>query len=96
MFLFLKAGKLKSYEFGKRFQKRYERFLPVSYSKETVHVQSTDTDRTGMTASAFLAGVFPPHGNQIWNYDLQWIPIPIYSISENQDNVNFHLNSEKI
>lgn len=90
MFLSIKAGKLKSYESGKHFRKRYERFLPISYSKNDVCVQSTDTDRTEMTASAFLAGVFPPQGNQIWNNDLQWIPIPIYSISSNQDNVNFH------
>lgn len=81
---------MKSYEFGRCFRKRYEKFLPVSYSKNAVFVQSTDTDRTEMTASSFLAGVFPPHGNQIWNNDLHWIPIPIYSISQNQDNVNFY------
>lgn len=43
-----------------------------------------------MTASAFLAGAFPPSGKQIWNKDLPWMPIPIYSIPPDQDNVNFN------
>jgi len=81
------AGKLKSYEFGRRFRKRYSKFLPVTYNSSLVLVQSTETDRTQMTASAFLAGAFPPNGKQIWNNDLQWIPIPIHSISPNEDNI---------
>jgi hypothetical protein len=44
-----------------------------------------------MTASAFLAGAFPPAGKQIWNSDLLWIPIPIYSISPDKDDVSFNL-----
>lgn len=86
--MFIKAGKLKSYEFGRRFRRRYIKFLPVIYNSSLVYVQSTDTDRTGMTASAFLAGAFPPSGKQIWNKDLEWIPIPIHSISSTEDNVN--------
>lgn len=43
-----------------------------------------------MTASAFLAGAFPPAGKQIWNSELLWVPIPIYSISPDKDDVNFY------
>lgn len=85
----IQAGKLKSYEFGRRFRSRYTKFLPNTYNNSHILVQSTDTDRTEMTASAFLAGAFPPKGIQIWNKELQWIPIPIYSIPFDQDNVNF-------
>jgi len=81
------AGKLKSYEFGRRFRKRYSKFLPDAYNSSLISAQSTCTDRTGMTASSFLAGAFPPNDKQMWNSDLQWIPIPIYSISSEQDNM---------
>lgn len=79
---------MKSYEFGRSFRKRYAKFLPDTFNSSLVLVQSTDTDRTEMTASAFLAGAFPPNGKQIWNNNLMWMPIPIYSISPNEDNVN--------
>lgn len=85
--LFLKTGKLKSYEFGRRFRKRYSKLLPETYNRSFVSIKSTDTDRTGMTASAFLAGAFPPVGKQIWNENLKWIPIPIHSIPSDQDQV---------
>lgn len=32
-----------------------------------------------MSASATLAGLFPPKGNQVWSVDLQWQPIPIHT-----------------
>ncbi|VVC27957.1 Histidine phosphatase superfamily,Histidine phosphatase superfamily, clade-2 [Cinara cedri] len=81
------AGKLKSYEFGKLFRKRYTKFLPVAYNSNLFHIKSTEFDRTEMTASVFLAGLFPPPENQIWNKDLLWTPVPIYSISPNEDNI---------
>lgn len=78
---------MKSYEFGRRFRMHYAKFFPDNYNKDFASIQSTDTDRTHMTASAFLAGAFPPSGKQIWNKNLEWIPIPIYSIPSNEDNV---------
>ncbi|XP_050428309.1 prostatic acid phosphatase-like [Adelges cooleyi] len=81
------AGKLRSYECGRRLRKRYIKFLPVTYNMSFILVQSTDTDRTAMTASTFLAGAFPPFGKQVWNKELQWIPIPIHSIPSSQDNL---------
>lgn len=89
----MKSGKLKSYEFGRRFRQRYTKFLPVAYNSSLVWIQSTDTDRTEMTASAFLAGVFPPYGIQIWNDDLKWMPIPIHSIPSNEDNVSLSFDN---
>lgn len=65
------------------------KFLPTVYNSSLVFVQSTDTDRTAMTASTFLAGAFPPKDKQIWNNDLMWIPIPIHSIPSNEDNVSY-------
>lgn len=94
-YLLIKAGKLKSYEFGRLFRQRYAKFLPVTCNSSFINVQSTDTDRTEMTASTFLAGAFPPVGIQIWNKELQWIPTPIRSIPANQDNVHFQYKNRK-
>lgn len=94
VYFVLKAGKLKSYEFGKLFRKRYTQFLPVAYNSSQFHIRSTEFDRTEMTASVFLAGLFPPQSNQIWNKDLLWSPVPIYSISPNEDDVSFKFFAE--
>lgn len=58
-------------------RKKYNKFLGDSYTPELVSVQSTDTDRTKMSAQLQMAGLFPPKNNQIWNTDLIWQPIPI-------------------
>lgn len=31
------------------------------------------------SAAANLAGMFPPEGNQVWNENLSWQPIPIHT-----------------
>lgn len=46
---------------------------------------SKDSDRALMSAQATLASLFPPSGDQIWNENLAWNPIPIHTIPENQD-----------
>uniref|UniRef100_A0A1B6KIU6 2-phosphoxylose phosphatase 1 n=2 Tax=Graphocephala atropunctata TaxID=36148 RepID=A0A1B6KIU6_9HEMI len=38
-------------------------------------------DRVLMSGEAFLAGLYPPSGFQLWNKKILWQPIPIYSNS---------------
>lgn len=40
-----------------------------------------------MSAATALAGWFPPIGEEIWNDDLKWNPIPIYAIPASMDHL---------
>jgi len=60
-----------------------------------VHVQSTDYDRTLMSAYSNLAGLFPPAQSQVWNNDLPWQPIPVHTEPIDSDIVSeLHHNSK--
>lgn len=81
------AGKKRHYELGKWLRQRYAGVLNDTYSREDIFVRSTDVDRTLMSASANLAGLFPPVGKDIWNTDLLWQPIPIHTEHEKHDKI---------
>lgn len=77
---------------GKYFRRRYEKIVDAKYSWNNVYIQSTDFDRTLMSAQANLAGLFPPvDGDDKWHDEFSWQLIPsehqIHDIHSN--NVNF-------
>lgn len=53
-----------------------------------VFVRSSDADRCHMSGGTFLAGLFPPKEEEVWNSDLLWQPVPIRSLPRNEDNVS--------
>lgn len=70
---------------GQYFRRRYGKILGVKYSPNNVYVQSTDYDRTIMSAQANLAGLFPPtHDDEKWHTNISWQPIPGEFKFENQ------------
>ena len=60
------------------------------FSETEIYVRSTDVDRTLMSAMSNLAGLYPPSGDQIWNKDIMWQPIPVHT---RPTLVNYLLNS---
>lgn len=66
-----------AFELGEVLRKRYDHLLGAIYTPDIVHTQSTDYDRTKMTALLVLAGLFPPTKSQIWNTKIPWLPIPL-------------------
>ncbi|CAG0896214.1 unnamed protein product [Darwinula stevensoni] len=85
----LNPGKERHFKLGGLIRKRYEGFLNPMYDESEVLVRSTDYDRTLMSAQANLAGLYPPQGNQIWNPNLAWQPIPIHTVPVSEDYLLF-------
>lgn len=76
------------YELGEYLRRRYKALIPVDvYPNKLVYVQSTDRERTLMSAETVLAGLFPPTQNQLWSKNILWQPIPIHTIPVKMDHV---------
>ncbi|CAM4516391.1 unnamed protein product [Lepidochelys olivacea] len=82
-----KIGMQQQYELGQYMRKRYSNFLNATYNRHEIFIQSTDYDRTIMSAQVYLAGLFPPVANQIWNPQILWQPIPVHTMPLSQDHM---------
>ncbi|XP_066485262.1 prostatic acid phosphatase-like [Tiliqua scincoides] len=74
------VGMQQQFELGQYIKKRYTGFLSPMYKREEVLIKSTELDRTIMSAQSKLAGLFPPAGDQIWNPEILWQPIPVHVV----------------
>uniref|UniRef100_A0A1B6L828 2-phosphoxylose phosphatase 1 n=1 Tax=Graphocephala atropunctata TaxID=36148 RepID=A0A1B6L828_9HEMI len=73
-----KSGRTQMYRLGAKIRSLYNGYLNESYFDEDFKAVSTLMDRTLMSASVLLAGLYPPRGYQVWDQDLFWQPLPIY------------------
>lgn len=80
-------GKMMQFNLGKYLRKTYGHLLGETYDENVIHVRSTDVDRTLMSAQSNLAGLYPPTGNQVWNNNLMWQPIPVHTVPQEEDNL---------
>ncbi|NXL87134.1 PPAP phosphatase, partial [Alectura lathami] len=79
------TGMQQLYELGQYTRKRYFNFLNSTYNRKEFYIQSTDYDRTIMSAQSYLSGLFPPTSSQIWNPELLWQPIPVHVVTKSTD-----------
>ncbi|KYM98697.1 Lysosomal acid phosphatase [Cyphomyrmex costatus] len=80
-------GKHQHLLLGRWLRKRYSGFLSDMYTPYDIYIQSTDVDRTLMSAEANLAGLYPPVRTEIWDNNIYWIPIPVHTIPALEDYV---------
>ncbi|XP_074051912.1 prostatic acid phosphatase [Macrotis lagotis] len=80
-------GMKQHYELGKYLRKRYSTLLNSTYHRNEVYVQSTDIDRTLMSAMINLAALFPPEGSSLWNPQILWQPIPVHTVPISQEQL---------
>ncbi|KFD54604.1 hypothetical protein M513_04549 [Trichuris suis] len=83
-----KLGIQEHYKLGEYLRKRYSDFLPAAYNAKTVHVRSTDYNRTIMSALANLAGLFPLQSHHRWSANVSWQPVPVHSVPGVDDDVD--------
>lgn len=61
------------------------------YSSNKIYMQSTNHDRSLVSAQVCLAGLFPPIDEEIWNDEIMWQPIPVHTIpSSYTKNISEH------
>ena len=79
---------------GEFFRSRYSGFLSMAYKRSEIHVQSTNLDRTLMSAQAVMTGLYPPEGVQQWakSKALAWQPIPIFAMGLEDEQVSLDVS----
>lgn len=80
--MYFQKGKKQHYQLGQYTRQRYDGFFPEFYNNSFFYIESTDVDRTLMSAESNVAGIFPPIGPEVWKEKLDWQPIPIHPGSE--------------
>ncbi|KAG4079088.1 hypothetical protein HA402_001059 [Bradysia odoriphaga] len=80
-------GKQQQFNLGRWSRARYLNLLGNTFRANEIYVRSSDVDRTIMSAMANLAGLYPPTGNQIWNNNLPWQPIPVHVVTSESDYI---------
>lgn len=73
------------YALGQWLRRRYSNFLSTTFNVNDIYIQSSDVDRTLMSAQSTLAGFYPPLGSKIWNRNVLWQPVPVHTMPVTMD-----------
>ncbi|CAG9832184.1 unnamed protein product [Diabrotica balteata] len=76
-------GKKQQYDLGKFTRKRYQGWLSTRYDKKDFYAQTTDFERTQMSALANIYGLYPAKNDQVWYPATDWQPIPVHVADPN-------------
>ncbi|XP_071111984.1 prostatic acid phosphatase-like [Haliotis cracherodii] len=78
-------GMQEQYSLGSFLRRRYTGFLSDQYIHTEIRVNSSDVERCLMSAYSNLAGLYPPSGDQMWNSNISWQPIPVHTRPAEED-----------
>ena len=81
----LQEGKLTQCRQGQYLTKHYDELLGDTYSPDIIVTQTTDLNRTKMSAQLTLAGLWHSAGPQQWNPEL-WQRFPLHSETLKRDS----------
>jgi hypothetical protein len=73
-------GVLQHYKLGQYLGRRYNGYIDSDRAIREVYTQSTNYDRTLQSATANMAGWFPPNKNEVWDSTplaQSWRPFPV-------------------
>lgn len=80
-------GKQQLHSLGISLRQKYRKFLPEAYHSNDLWTISSYADRCHMSAQLVQLGLYPPSGDQIWNPDVIWQPIPVQTLAREQDSL---------
>lgn len=80
---------MQAYNLGAKFRSFYNGFLPSTFKSSDIYGTSDLVERVVMSGELVLAGLYPPTGWQIWNTDVNWQPIALYTNSSDRSEVRF-------
>ncbi|KAK7457316.1 hypothetical protein BaRGS_00039229, partial [Batillaria attramentaria] len=79
------TGMRQHYALGQYLRSEYNNLLSAEYKRTEILVQSSNEDRCLMSAYCDLAGLYPPSGDQLWNPNITWQPIPVHTRPQEYD-----------
>uniref|UniRef100_T1JEQ9 acid phosphatase n=1 Tax=Strigamia maritima TaxID=126957 RepID=T1JEQ9_STRMM len=80
-------GMRQQYDTGQYLRNRYEELINDTYNYNVMYVRSTNFHRNLNSASANLAGFFPPEGAEMWEKRVCWEPVPIHTVPLQTDHM---------
>ncbi|XP_056629925.1 lysosomal acid phosphatase-like [Diorhabda sublineata] len=84
------VGKRQHFALGQYTRRRYHSFLPAKYNKTMFYAQTTDVDRTHMSAQSNVYGLYPAAGSQVWRKGVDWQAIPIHPANSSIFDSSFY------
>uniref|UniRef100_A0A1B6KMW6 acid phosphatase n=1 Tax=Graphocephala atropunctata TaxID=36148 RepID=A0A1B6KMW6_9HEMI len=79
------VGKGQEFELGQWLRLRYDELLSDRYDPDEIFIQSTDVDRTLMSAQCAMAGLYHPAPRGSWHPALAWQPVPVHTVPMQAD-----------
>lgn len=79
------------FSLGKWYRKHYSKLRKSVHSHTAIRVDSSNRDRTIMSAQCFMAGFYQPMCNksQILESRLNWHPVPVHVVPKSNNVILF-------
>jgi hypothetical protein len=78
------------YDFGKAFKSYYRNFLTSDYDRTRFYARTNDMDRALESAYPFIAGLYEPNSDKVWNQEpglYKWLPVSVHTSKLSNDDV---------
>lgn len=77
------------FSLGKWYRKHYSKLRKSVHSHTAIRVDSSNRDRTIMSAQCFMAGFYQPNKSQILESQLNWHPVPVHVVPKSNNVILF-------
>lgn len=82
-----KLGIQQTYQYGRYLRQQYAGYLSSQWNKNESFAQSSNAERALQSGLMVLAGLYPPIGDEIWNTNITWYPVPLHAWDDHEDPV---------